>query len=126
MIKRLVSLTTFIAGLGAFFVAPYDVAQAQCQLFQTTGLVEWIRVNNVGTGYGPPSDFIDGEVIFKLTNENDRYGFKLRDNPNALVAQGGLSLLEEAMRNDWRINVDFDDCGGNNHEVGYGRIRAIK
>jgi hypothetical protein len=114
-----------IAGAGMLFLAPYDVAQAQCSLLQTTAQVEWVRVNDVGTGFGPPDDFIDGEVIFKLTNGDNHYGFQLRDNANALVAQGGLSLLLEAMRKGWDINVDYDDCGGINHEVGFGRIRVI-
>ena len=126
MIKRLVSLTILAAALGVFFLSSYDVAEAQCRLLQTNGQVEWIRVNDVGTGFGPPQDFIDGEVIFKLSNGNNRYGFQLRDNANALVAQGGLRLLLEAMRNGWDINVDYDDCGGTNHEVGFGRIRAIR
>lgn len=126
MMKRLTLLTILVAGLGVFFLSFYDVAQAQCRLLQTTGPVEWIRVNDVGTGFGPPDDFIDGEVIFKLTNGVNRYGFQLRDNANALVAQGGLSILLEAMQNGWDINVDFEDCGGINHEVGFGRIRAIR
>ncbi len=126
MIRRLALLIILVAGLGALFLASYDVAQAQCRLLQTTGPVEWIRVNDVGTGFGPPDDFIDGEVIFKLTNGNNRYGFQLRNNANALVAQGGLNILLEAMRNDWDINVDYENCGGNNHEVGFGRIRAIR
>lgn len=125
MIQRIASLAMVVAGLGVFLLGSYDVAQAQCRLVQTTGAVEWIRVNDVGTGFGPPDDFIDGEVIFKLTNGENHYGFQLRDNANALVAQGGLSLLVVAMENGWMINVDYDDCGGLNHEVGFGRIRAI-
>jgi hypothetical protein len=126
MIKRIALLTIFVAGLGMLFMAPYDVAQAQCSLLQTTGQVEWVRVHDVGTGFGPADDFIDGEVIFKLLNGDNRYGFQLRSNANALVAQGGLSLLLEAMRKGWDVNVDYDDCGGRNHEVGFGRIRVIK
>jgi len=126
MIKRIAVLTILVMGLGVLFLSPYNVAQAQCSLFQTTGPVEWVRVNDVGTGFGPPHDFIDGEVIFKLVNGDDSYGFQLRANANALVAQGGLSLLLEAMRKGWDINVDYDDCGGVNHEVGFGRIRVIK
>lgn len=126
MIQRIASLAMVVAGLGVFLLGSYDIAQAQqCRLLQTTGTVEWIRVNDVGTGFGPADDFIDGEVIFKLTNGDNNYGFQLRNNDNALVAQGGLSLLSKAMENGWNINVDYDDCGGINHEVGFGRIRAI-
>jgi len=103
MIKRIAILTIFVVGLGVLFMAPYDVAQAQCRLLQTTGQVEWVRVNDVGTGFGPADDFIDGEVIFKLLNGDNRYGFQLRANANALVAQGGLSLLLEAMRKGWNV-----------------------
>jgi dTDP-glucose pyrophosphorylase len=126
MIQRIALLAMVVAGSGVLLLGSYDVAQAQCRLLQTTGEVEWIRVNNVGTGFGPASDFIDGEVIFKLTNGGNRYGFQLRNNANALVAQGGLSLLVDAMSNGWTINVDYNDCGGINHEVGFGRIRAIR
>lgn len=124
--KRIMSLAIVLASLGVFFLGFSDSAHAQCRLFQTTGPVEWIRVNDVGTGFGPPTDFIDGEVIFKLTNGDNRYGFQLRNNENALVAQGGLKLLTDAMRKGWLVNVDYDDCGGRNHEVGFGRIRVMR
>lgn len=128
MIKRLtLAAVVVILAAGAVFLITNDAVEAQgnCTLRAVTGTVDWIRVNNVGTGFGPQNDFIDGEVIFQLNN-GERYGFQLRANQNALVAQGALTLLTQAMSNNWRIEVDFDDCGGNNNEVQFGRIRAIK
>jgi hypothetical protein len=121
----LAAVVALAAALAVFLLGSGEVVEAQCRLLSTSGRVQWIRVNQVGTGFGPSDDFIDGEVIFQLTGGDDRYGFKLRNNENALVAQGGLSLLQDAMRSGWSVEVDFDDCGGRNHEVGFWRIRVI-
>jgi hypothetical protein len=37
-------------------------------------------VNEVGTGYGPPDDFLDAEVIVWLDSEPEKaFGFQLRN-----------------------------------------------
>lgn len=128
MIKRLALLTTLlVASIVLFFGSQDTVIGQACNLRATTGAVEWIRVNEVGTGYGPPTDFIDGEVIFKLKGINKRFGFQMRTNANALVAQGALSLLQDALfTKNWRVEVDYNDCGGSNHMVGAYRVRLFK
>ena len=127
MIKRFALLSTLMLILvaGVSLVLSGGVVESQCSHLATTGTVAWVRVNNVETGFGPSNDFIDGEVIFQLNN-GDRYGYRLRDNRNALVAEAGVSLLLEAMRNGWRVEVDYSDCGGRNHEVRFGRVRVIR
>lgn len=128
MFKRIALLATLLMSAAVLFFGSQDTAVGQgCSLLATTGAVEWIRVNQVGTGYGPPTDFIDGEVIFKFKNRNKRFGFQMRNNENLAVAQGALSLLQESMRKaKWKVEIDYNDCGGNNHTLGAYRVRLIR
>lgn len=128
MYKRIALLATLLMSAAVLFFGSQDTAVGQgCSLLATTGAVEWIRVNQVGTGYGPPTDFIDGEVIFKFKGLNKRFGFQMREGANLAVAQGALSLLQESMRRTkWTVEIDFNDCGGNNHTLGAYRVRLIR
>ncbi|NDJ77787.1 MAG: hypothetical protein GYB65_16170 [Chloroflexi bacterium] len=90
------------------------------------GQLEWIRVHDVGTGYGPSSDFIDVEVVFKLTNSDHAFGFTLRPNDqNALAHQGMLDVLIDAMANDWEVRVEYLTGNNTNNFVAF-RVIAYK
>ena len=50
------------------------------QLLNTSGKVVFLRLQAAG-GYGPPNDFIDGEVVIKLsTKPGMAFGMPLRNN----------------------------------------------
>jgi hypothetical protein len=85
-------------------------------LFETTGKVTFLRVNDVGTGFGPPSDFIDVEVVVKLdVQPGNAFGFQLRDDGNRPARAGMLDLLQDAFNNNWTVSLDYDiDSGKTN------------
>jgi hypothetical protein len=83
---------------------------------QDSGKLTFLRVNDVETGFGPADDFINAEVIMKLSSEPDlAMGFKLRDDGNRPARQGMLDLLRDAFSNNWTVVVDYDiDSGKKN------------
>jgi hypothetical protein len=85
-------------------------------LLQSSGKVSFLRVHEVGSGFGPPTDQIDVEVVFRLDSQPDRaMGFQLRNDGNRPVRQGMLDLLRDAFAHQSTAVVDFDlDAGKNN------------
>jgi hypothetical protein len=78
-----------------------------------SGKMTLLRVHDVGTGWGPPSDSLDVEVIIKLDSRPDEaYGFQLRDDGNRPVRQGMLDLLRDAFEKGSRVSIDVDIVPG--------------
>ena len=85
-------------------------------LLESSGRLTFLRVHDVGTGFGPSSDFIDVEVVIKLdTKPNNAFGFQLR-NDNSRPARGGmLDLLRDAFNHNWAVLIDYNlDAGKTN------------
>ena len=77
-----------------------------------TGRISLLRVHDKGTGYGPPSDFIDAEVIVWLDSEPEKaFGFQLRDNAERRVAEGMLALLRDAFNANRVVRLEFIRSG---------------
>lgn len=94
-----------------FGIMPAVFGQA---LQQTSGKISFIRINEVGSGYGPNNDRIDSEVIIKFVNNTDMaFGFQLRNDNNSLVHQGMLDLLRDAFDKDYKVTIDFTARKGN-------------
>ena len=114
----------FGTAMGAFFMSR-DVAESQnCSNENRRGRLEMIAVKD--NGFGSNENSIDAQVLFRLDNGNDQYGFELTDEENALVAQAALELLQAAMTNNWEVRVSFEDCGGRNHMVRNHHIRVFR
>jgi hypothetical protein len=78
-------------------------------LIQSKGKVTFLRVHDVGTKFGPPSDQIDAEVIMKLSSQPDRaMGFQPRNDDDRAARQGMLDLLRDAVNNNRTVAVDYD------------------
>lgn len=87
-------------------------------LLQSTGKLTFLRVHNVGTKFGPPTDQIDVEVVMKLNTSTTRaMGFQLRNDSNRPARQGMLDLLRDAFNHNWTVSVDFDLPAGKNNGV---------
>ena len=87
-------------------------------LLQSTGKLTFLRVHNLGTKFGPPTDQIDVEVVMKLNTSTKRaMGFQLRNDSNRPARQGMLDLLRDAFNNNWTVSVDFDLPTGKNNGV---------
>jgi hypothetical protein len=87
-------------------------------LLQSNGKLTFLRVHDVGTKFGPPSDQIDVEVVMKLTTEPTRaMGFTLRNDTNRLAHQGMLDLLRDAFSNNLNLEVDYNLPAGKKNGV---------
>jgi hypothetical protein len=87
-------------------------------LLQATGKLELLRVHDVGTKFGPPSDEIDVEVVFQLRDDERRIGFQLRTDKHRLARGGMLDILRDAFNHDWTVTADFEiELGKKNGEA---------
>ena len=87
------------------------------------GRLTMLRVHNVGTGYGPPTDYLDVEVVVRLDSEpNKAFGFQLRADANEAAHQGMLDLLRDAFNHDRRVMVEYIRTGIHSGRI----IRVIR
>jgi len=85
-------------------------------LLESSGRLTFLRVHDVGTGFGPPTDFIDVEVVIKLDSKpNNAFGFQLRNDTNRPPRAGMLDLLRDAFSHNWVVVIDYNlDAGKTN------------
>ncbi len=97
---------------------PGGVRAPSADLLQTTGRITLLRAHDVGTGWGPTSDSIDGEVVIKLDSRPDQaYGFQLRNDDKLLARQGMLDLLRRAFNDDLIVTVNYLIESGKNNGI---------
>lgn len=88
-----------------------------------SGKVTLLRVHDLGTGYGPPSDFIDVEAVLWLDSQPGKaFGFQLRNDQFLPARQGMLDLLRDAFANNWNVSIDYLMPAG--HTNNFVLIRA--
>jgi hypothetical protein len=81
----------------------------QMPLLESSGKLTFLRAHDVGTGWGPPTDFIDVEVVTKLDSlPNQAFGFQLRADDERVTRQGMLNLLRDAFNNNWTVTIDYN------------------
>jgi hypothetical protein len=77
-------------------------------LLEKTGKIIFLRAHDLGTGYGPPSDFLDVEAVFILNSLGEgAYGFQLRNDDNLPARQAMFSLLGEAFAHNFTVIADY-------------------
>ena len=76
-------------------------------LLNASGQISLLRVHDLGTGYGPPSDSIDVEVVVQFVGRPaDAFGFQLRSDNKNPARRGMLDLLRDAFNHAWTANTD--------------------
>jgi len=86
--------------------------------FLAQGRVNFLRINEVSEGYGPPSDFLDAEVIITLDTEPGKaFGLQLRDDEDAADHRGMFDLLREAFKDDSPVNIVYLKTGRKNGSI---------
>jgi hypothetical protein len=76
------------------------------------GRVTLLRIHDVGTGFGPPGDQLDGEIVVFLDTQPEKaFGLKLRTNANRPVAEGMLGLLRDAFNRNRVVRLEFIRTG---------------
>ena len=85
-------------------------------LKNSQGKLTFLRAHDVGTGFGPPTDFLDVEVVFILDSvPQGAFGFQLRTDANEPVREAMVGLLRDAYVNNLKVSVDyFIDPGKHN------------
>ncbi|HEX2042645.1 MAG TPA: hypothetical protein VHF24_08400 [Acidimicrobiales bacterium] len=92
-----------------------DPAMVDCVL-QAQGRLTFLRVHDVGTGFGPPTDRIDGEVVVQLDTAPGRsFGFQLRADADEGARRGMLDTLRTAFNDGRRVRVDYRRAGLTNN-----------
>jgi hypothetical protein len=72
------------------------------------GKVAQLRANELDTGFGPPSDFIDVEAVVLLNGRDGGLGFQLRNDENLAVRQAMFDLLRDAFNTQTMVAIDYD------------------
>lgn len=85
---------------------------------QIIGLLSLLRVHELGTKYGPPSDQIDVEVVVQFHGSPSRaFGFRLRDDSRGPAREGMLGLLRDGFNHGWIVGIDYDITTGRSNGV---------
>jgi hypothetical protein len=91
---------------------------AHADLVNTSGRIAVLRVHDVGTKYGPPSDQIDVEVVVTLQNQPGKaFGFQLRGDGNQQARRAMLDLLRDAFAANLPVSMDYNVTPGKNNGV---------
>jgi hypothetical protein len=97
-------------------------AEVNAEIRSVEGEIALLRVHDVGTGFGPPSDFLDAEVIVQLENVPGRaFGFQLRTDSQAPAREGMLEVLRTGFNSSSPVRLDFIDEGSSNSVM----VRAV-
>ena len=83
----------------------YDTLPAE--ILQVEGRLTFLRVHDVGTRFGPPTDQLDVEGVVRLDSTPDKaFGFQLRPDSNEAARRGMLDVLRIAFNEDRRVRLD--------------------
>lgn len=88
-------------------------------LKSVSGPLTMLRVHDIGGAYGPPSDRMDVEVVFKVQGGDDELalGFQLRADENRVVRQSMLDLLRDAFSYGWTVHADYQIGAGKHNGI---------
>jgi hypothetical protein len=82
------------------------------------GRITLLRLENVGTGYGPPTDSLDVEAVVWLDTAPGRaFGFQLRTGAAEGDHTGMLDLLRDAFEEDRPVRIDYTRTGLRNGTI---------
>jgi hypothetical protein len=110
--ERAVYVGTSNRGLLKLSPIPPDWDFPQGSLQATTGHITLLRVHDVGTGFGPPNDVLDAEIIVELDSELEKaFGLQLRDDTNRSAAEGMLALLRDSFGRGRAVRIEFTRTG---------------
>jgi hypothetical protein len=90
-----------------------DPAMGDC-ILQESGRLSFLRVHDVGTGFGGPGDRLDVEAVIRFDHAGSRsLGFRLRVDEDEPAHQGMLQVLRTAFSDDRVATVDYRRTGRN-------------
>lgn len=105
---RSLYVATLNSGLLRLSPFPPDWDYPANSLQVAVGKITLLRAHDMGTGYGPPDDELDAEVIVTLDTEPEKaFGFKLRTGDDRADAEAKLAALRDAFNNNRRVRLEF-------------------
>jgi hypothetical protein len=105
---RALYVATSNRGLLKLAPFPPDWEFPRGSLQAAIGRITLLRIHDVGTGFGPPGDRLDGEVVVFLDTEPEKaFGFQLRTGSDQRVAEGMLAVLRDAFSHDRAVRLEF-------------------
>ncbi len=106
--ERALYVSTNNCGLLRLSPLPPDFVGKIGGLLGARGRITMLRIHDVGTGYGPPKDQIDGEVVIQFNaNQDNAYGFQLRNDGNKVAQKGMLTSLRQAFKTNTPVRIDY-------------------
>lgn len=88
-------------------------------LVTRTGKIAMLRVHRRGSGFGPPADRIEGELVVKLEPfATEAYGVTLRDDADGPTHRAMFDLLRGAFEAGREVTLEVElDAGRRNGEI---------
>ena len=94
---------------------PVQMRDLVGEVLSARGRPTLLRVHDIGSGFGPAVDRIDGEVVVALDTEPGRaFGFQLRNDANLPVRRRMLAVLRDAFTHDRPLRIDYLRTGQHN------------
>lgn len=78
------------------------------ELRTAIGKLAFLRVHELGSGFGPPFDFIDVEVVVGIHEAEGGFGFTLRNDDRRFAHSGMLDTLRDAFDADTVVEVEYE------------------
>lgn len=92
-------------------------------LLAIEGVPIFLRAHDVGTGFGPPADFLDVEAVVRLdVAPNRAFGFQLRTDGGEAAHRGMLDLLRDAFDRRSAVRIEYIRTGFRNGRI----VRVIE
>jgi hypothetical protein len=91
---------------GCNYAAPGDKPAPE-QIKTASGKLAFLRVHRLGSGFGPPSDFLDVEVVIGIKGAQGAFGFTVRNDDNRFAHEGMLGLLRDVHVADAVVEVEY-------------------
>jgi murein DD-endopeptidase MepM/ murein hydrolase activator NlpD len=83
-----------------------------------TGRITMLRAHELGTGFGPPGDSLDAEVIVFLDSQpGEFFGLSLRSDEHEPSRRSMVALLRDAFANDAVVRLEFQRTGRSGRRI---------
>ena len=81
-------------------------------LQSAAGKLTLLRAHDEGSGFGPPHDPVEGEIIVALDTQPGKFfGFQLRADANQRARRAMFNLLRDAFARERRVQIDYIRTG---------------
>jgi hypothetical protein len=81
-------------------------------ILRAAGRVTFLRVHEVGSGFGRGANFLDVELVVRLDSDPEfAFGLQLRPGPQEYAARGALDHLRRSMRRNSAVEIDYRRTG---------------